>query len=257
MKRFLKIFGLVILVLLIVAVGAIGSAFVGRQAITDGFEINGIRIVKDGIVSVAVVPIAPGEVALIDAGIDKTGKAILAELSRRQLSPEAVKAILLTHGHPDHVAAIKLFPDAKVLALGPDVALVEGLVRAHGPLPRLMPAAPTDVKVAHAFMDGETYTLNQVPVRVFGVPGHTAGSAAYLIDGVLFLGDAGDATGDGTIKQAPWIFSDSQAQDRASLVRLDQILLKDGTDVKAIVFAHSGVLVNGLAPLTAFAQKNQ
>ena len=258
MKRFLKILGLVILVLLIVAIGAIGSAFIGRQAITDGFEINGIRIVKDGIVSVAVVPIAPGEVALIDAGNDKTGKAVLAELARRQLGPDAVKAILLTHGHPDHVAAIKVFPDAKVLALGPDVALVEGLVGAHGPLPRLMPVVPTDVKVAHAFMDGETYTLNQVPVRVFGVPGHTAGSAAYLIDGVLFLGDAADAASDGnTIRQSPWIFSDSQAQDRASLVRLDQTLLKDGSDVKAIVFAHSGVLVKGLAPLTEFAQKNK
>ena len=257
MKRFFKIFGLVILVLLIVAVATIASAFIGRQAITDGFEINGIRIVKDGIVSVSVVPIAPGEVALIDAGNDKTGKAILTELSRRQLGPDAVKFILLTHGHPDHTAAIKVFPSAQVLALGPDVALVEGLVGAHGPLARMMPVSPTDVKVAHAFMDGETYTLNQVPVRVFAVPGHTAGSAAYLIDGVLFLGDAADAASDGTVKQAPWIFSDSQAQDRASLVRLNQRLLQDGTDVKAIVFAHSGVLVKGLAPLTEFAQKNQ
>src|ERR1700693_1580071 len=110
MKRILKIVGLVILLLLIVAVGTIASAFIGRQAITDGFEINGIRIVKDGIVSVAVVPVGPGEVALIDAGNDKTGKAILAELSRQHLGPEAVKYILLTHGHPDHTAAIHVFP---------------------------------------------------------------------------------------------------------------------------------------------------
>ncbi len=102
------------------------------------------------------------------------------------------------------------------MALGPDVALVEGLAGAHSPLARLMPVAPTDAEPAHAFMDGETYTLNQVPVRVFGVPGHTAGSAAYLINGVLFLGDAGDVGSDGTIKQSPWIFSDSQAQDRRS-----------------------------------------
>src|ERR1700693_2680365 len=101
MKRLLKIVGLGIVLLLIVAVGAIGSAFIGRQAITDGYEINGIRIVKDGVVSVAVVPIAPGEVALVDAGNDKTGKAILTELARQQLGPDAVKAILITHGHPD------------------------------------------------------------------------------------------------------------------------------------------------------------
>jgi glyoxylase-like metal-dependent hydrolase (beta-lactamase superfamily II) len=257
MKRILKIAGLVIGLLVIVAVVTIASAFVGRQSITDGFEINGIRIVKDGIVSVAFVPIRTGEVALIDAGNDKSGKAILAELARRQLGSDAVKAILLTHGHPDHTAAILLFPGAQVMTLGPEVALVEGRAGAHGPLTRLMPVNPTGVNVSRVLQDGETVILGQVPVRVFEVPGHTAGSAAYLVNGVLFLGDAADATSDGTIKSAPWVFSDSQAQDRASLVHLDQRLIQDGSDVKAIAFAHSGVLVKGLAPLTAFAQQNQ
>ncbi len=257
MKRILKIVGLVIGLLVIFAVVTIASAFVGRQSITDGFEINGIHIVKDGIVSVAFVPIGTGQVALIDAGNDKSGKAILAELARRQLGRDAVKAILLTHGHPDHTAAILLFPSAQVMALGPEVALVEGRAGAHGPLTRLMPASPTGVKVTRVLQDGETVMLDQVPVRVFAVPGHTAGSAAYLVNGVLFLGDAADTTSDGIIKPAPWVFSDSQAQDRASLVHLDQRLLQDGSDVKAIAFAHSGVLVKGLAPLTAFAQQNQ
>ena len=170
MKRILKIVGLVIVLLLIVAVATIASAFVGRQSITDGFVINDIQIVKDGIVSVAIVPIGTGEVALIDAGNDKSGTSILDELSRRKLGPDAVKFILLTHGHPDHTAAIHVFPKAQVMALGPDVALIEGLVGAHGPLTRFMPVARTDVKVADAFMDGETFMLDQVPVRVFAVP---------------------------------------------------------------------------------------
>lgn len=257
MKRTLKILGIVIALLVIVAVGTVASAFVGRQSITDGLEINGIRIVKDGIVSVAFVPMGPGEVALIDAGNDKSGKAILAELARRQLGRDAVKAILLTHGHPDHTAAILLFPGAQVMALGTEVPLVEGRAGAHGPLTRFMPVSPTGVKVSRTLQDGDTVMLDQVPVRVFAVPGHTAGSAAYLVNGVLFLGDAADASSDGAIKPAPWIFSDSQAQDRTSLVHLDQRLIQEGDDVKAIAFAHSGGLVKGLAPLTAFAQQNQ
>ncbi len=40
MKRVLKIAGLVIVLLLIVAVATIGSAFIGRQAITDGFRLT-------------------------------------------------------------------------------------------------------------------------------------------------------------------------------------------------------------------------
>ena len=31
---------------------------------------------------------------------------------------------------------------------------------------------------------------------------------------VLFLGDAADASRDGVLKGAPWVFSDSQAEDR-------------------------------------------
>ena len=73
---------------------------------------------------------------------------------------------------------------------------------------------------------------------------------------VLFLGDAADASRDGALKGAPWVFSDSQAEDRASLVRLDRRRVQEGAVVKAIVFAHAGVLAEGLAPLTTFAQSN-
>ncbi len=252
----LKIVGLVFALLVIAVVALIAVTFMGRQSITDGFETNGVHIVKDGMVSVTVVPIAQGQVALIDAGNDKSGQAILAELSRRHLGPDAVTAILLTHGHPDHTAAIALFPKAQVMALDAEVALVEGRTAARGPVPRLFPARPTGVTVT-SLQDGTTVTLGEMQVGVFAVPGHTAGSAAYLMNGVLFLGDAADTNSDGEVKGAPWIFSDSQAQDRASLVSLDQRLLRDGVEVKAIVFAHSGVLTRGLAPLTAFAQKNQ
>ena len=241
MKRILKIVGLVVGVLVLGAVAVLAPAFLGRRAIIDGLEFNGIHIVKDGFVNVAVVPIGPHEVALIDAGNDKSGRAILAELSRRQLNPDAVTAILVTHGHPDHIGALALFPKAQVMALEPEVALVE-----RG-----------GAKVNRALKDGETVTLGQTPVRVFAVPGHTVGSAAYLVNGILFLGDAADVATDGKIKGSPWIFSASQAQDRASLVALNQRLVKDGAAVKAIAFAHSGVLSEGLTPLTAFADKNQ
>jgi len=257
MKRILTVIGVLILLLLLTAAVLIGSAFIGRQAITDGFEIDGIRIVKDGIVSIAVVPVNANEVALIDAGNDASGKAILAELSRRHLGPEAVTAILLTHGHPDHTAAIRLFGKAQVMALEPDVALVEGTAGAGGPLTRLMPVRPTGVKVTRALHDGDTVTLGQVAVHVFAVPGHTQGSAAYLVNGVLFLGDAADMYNDGAMKGSAWIFTDNQAQDRASLVRLDRRLVQEGADVKAIGFAHEGVVAKGLAPLDEFARRNQ
>jgi hydroxyacylglutathione hydrolase len=255
MKRILKIVGLIVL-LLVVGVGAlIAVTFMGRKAMVDGQEINGVRIVEDGMTSFAVVPIDERQVVLVDAGNDQAGQKVLAELTRRKLGPEAVSTILVTHGHPDHTAAIHLFPNAQVMALEPDVALVEGRAGSKGPVTRLFPVSPTGVTVNRALHGGDVVTVGATPIRVYAVPGHTAGSAAYLVNGVLLVGDAADVKSDGSLQGSPWIFSDSQAEDRASLARLEQQLVADGADVKAIVPAHSGA-VDGMAALTAFARAN-
>jgi glyoxylase-like metal-dependent hydrolase (beta-lactamase superfamily II) len=112
---------------------------------------------------------------------------------------------------------------------------------------------PTGITVTKTVADGETLMLGPHRVRVFAVPGHTEGSAAYLVDDVLFMGDAADTKSDGTVIGSPWVFSDSQPQDRASLIALDERLARDNVPVKIIAFAHSGLLANGRAPLDAFA----
>jgi len=58
------------------------------------------------------------------------------------------------------------------------------------------------------------------------------------VDDVLFMGDAADTKSDGTVIGSPWVFSDSQPQDRASLIALDQRLARDNVPVKIIAFAH-------------------
>src|SRR6185312_5681340 len=120
--------GLGALVLLVVgAFGAIiASAFAGNAPIVDGSEpVPGVRQVKDGFVSMFVLDAGEGQVALIDAGTDPEGKAILAELARRKLGPDAVKAIFLTHGHGDHLAAVHLFPKADVYGFGAESPLMD------------------------------------------------------------------------------------------------------------------------------------
>ncbi|MBF8301593.1 MAG: hypothetical protein HW394_1963, partial [Acidobacteria bacterium] len=180
-------------------------------------------------------------------------EAILGELLRRQMGPDAVVAILLTHGHPDHTGAIRRFPQAQVMALEAEVPLVEGLAGARGPLPRLFPVSPTGVRVTRVLRDGDVVTLGGSSIRVYAVPGHTAGSAAYFVGGVLLVGDSADVALDGSLQGSPWVFSDSQAENRVSLVRLEQRLVADGVKVTAIVPSHSGA-VDGLAPLTTFAR---
>jgi len=256
MKRVLTVAALVALILLVGVGALLAVTFMGRKPVVDGQEVDGIRVVEDGFSAFAVMPIGDGRVALVDAGEDQAGAAITRELVRRQLGPDAVVAILLTHGHPDHTGALRQFPKAQIMALEAEVPLLEGRAGARGPLPRLFPVSPTGVTVTRALRDGEVVTLGDVPVRVYAVPGHTAGSAAYVANGVLFVGDSADVASDGSLQGSPWIFSDSQSDNRASLVGLERRLAADGVHVSAIVPAHSGIAA-GVAPLTAFARRNE
>jgi hydroxyacylglutathione hydrolase len=255
LKRGLKIAAAVLLVLVAVPVAIIASAFIGTSAIQDGRELEGgVRLVKDGIVTIGVIDLGGGKVALVDAGNDGEGKAILAELKRRGLGPEAVTAVLLTHGHGDHLAGCHLFPAASIYALAGDVGLAEGREAGKSPIGKLVGARPTGVKITRALADGETVALGGTPpvsARVFAVPGHTAGSAAYLVNGALFLGDSAGSSKDGKILPAPWAFSDDPAQNRASLKALGERLRPSMAEVKELVPAHSGALL-GLGPLLAF-----
>ena len=111
---------------------------------------------------------------------------------------------------------------------------------------------PTGITVTRPLRDGEVVTLSGVQFRVFAVPGHTSGSAAYLANGVLYIGDSADKSTDGLLVGTPWILSENQAENRASLVRLEQQLTADHVEVTTIVPSHSAVM-EGLGRLSAFA----
>jgi len=256
MKRVLKIAGLVLLVFIVAIAAVLAVTFMGRQPIVDGQEFGEIRIVEDGFTAVGVIAINDRQVALVDTGQDAAGEVIKRELVRRQLQPESVAAILVTHGHQDHIGALGQFPQAQIMALEAEVPLVEGRAGAKGPVPRLFPVSPTGVTVNRVLHDGDVVMLDTFPVRVYAVPGHTAGSAAYLVNGALFIGDSADIASDGRMQGSPWIFSDSQSENREALVRLEQRLVSDGASVKVIIPAHSGT-ASGLAALTAFARGNE
>jgi glyoxylase-like metal-dependent hydrolase (beta-lactamase superfamily II) len=237
MKRVLKWMGLVVALLLILAGGVWYSAFGNNKPVTPGPLVEGVETVKDGFVNVFVLDAGQGKVALVDAGNDKSGEALLAALERRNLTPASVAAIFLTHGHPDHTAGCKLFPSAEVYAMEADVALVGDAA-----------------VVSHPLKDGEVVTVGDTRVEAFSVPGHTPGSAVYLAHGVLFFGDSAGASKTGEVMKAVRLFSKDSALNVASLKGLTARLAPRKAEIKALAFGHTGSL-SGFEPLLAFAAR--
>ena len=108
---------------------------------------------------------------------------------RKSLCGRRPAAILLTHGHFDHIGAVgdlmadgvRLLIHEKDAPLLSDPSLNASLSLLRRP--RTAPAATDTVK------EGDTRTLAGLDVQVLHTPGHTPGSVCYLIEGHLFTGD--------------------------------------------------------------------
>ncbi len=255
-KRVLIGIGVAVVVIVGTPIAALMITWAGDASLQDGAALGDHATqVKDGIVSIGVVDVGGGDLVLVDCGNDKDAKAIEAELQRRKLTDDAVKGIFITHGHPDHVAACNRFKKAERYAMADEVDMLEGRAKSHGPLTGLFPAKDTGVRVTHPLADGEKVTVGDAVVEAFALPGHTRGSAAYLIDGVLYFGDGASGSKDGKVTPPKYLFSDDQKQGIASLKALEKRLEPRADDIKVLEFAHTGALA-GFAPLRAFAQAN-
>jgi glyoxylase-like metal-dependent hydrolase (beta-lactamase superfamily II) len=240
----------VVIVVIAAAFGALMyTAFGDLNPIVDGQVVApGVSVLKDGFVQVGFFDLGAGEYGLVDCGNDKEAKAVLAELERRHATPDAVRAILLTHGHPDHTNGCARFGKATIYAPAVEEPLIAGLAHAKGSLTSLMPAHATGLGVGHAIHDRETLELGTQHVQVFFVPGHTSGSTAYLVGGALFTGDALGITKAHTLKQSPRFTSDDPDQNQASVRALGHALSAAQTPVSVLVPAHSGALPSTTIP---------
>lgn len=132
-----------------------------------------------------------GEMAIADPGAD--AETILAEAGA-----SAVRCILLTHGHPDHVGALEAVRQATGAPVGIHPA----------------DAAAFGVQADFPLADGMEIEVGQGRVRVAHAPGHTPGSVCLRLNGRVVVGDAIFSGGPGHT-----VTPEDLAQSLASLGR--------------------------------------
>jgi len=208
----------------------------------------GIRRLGEGLVNVYLLEEA-GAVTIIDAGAPGQWKELLAELAAMGRTIDDIRAVVLTHGHSDHIGfAERARRELRVPVSvhEADRALATGEVRptrdrvTKGPRPRPlallgflaysvrkgMLRIPSIQEVA-TYGDGATLDVPGAP-RVILVPGHTAGSAALHVPArdVVFVGDAFATRSSLTGARGPLTvpqFNADTLQALASLERLAEL----------------------------------
>lgn len=163
------------------------------------------------------------------------GKELNEELSRQGLT---VRAILLTHGHFDHILGAEALREAsgapiyasameKDLLLDPELNTSNQIGRS------------CRIKADHYLIDGESVTAAGITLKMILTPGHTEGSCCYFIS-------AEESGGDPILLSGDTLFEESVGRtdlptgdtyDLTESIRTKLYVLPDNT---AVYSGHTG-----------------
>lgn len=154
---------------------------------------------------------------LIDCGTAGSEKVIAKYMEALGRNVTELKAVFLTHAHPDHIggaAALQEISGCRFYASEKEKCWIEDidLQFRERPIPNFYTLVPQPVRVDEIVKDGDVIVPEEgIAVRTLETPGHSAGHVSYFFEGehVLFSGDAIPDT-----KDFP-IFTDEEKSEKS------------------------------------------
>lgn len=267
MKRILIAVALTISVLIVLGFVGMWAVKKGMSPLTDGVQLQGgrVTVVVDNTspmpVAAYLLKLNNGNLGLIDAGMDPEAKAICSAIHRMGRSEPDVKVIFLTHSHDDHTAGCQKFPDAQIYALKPSIqgnnqsSLSDWNRVQRAILRKNQDSAPPKNKAIQYLSDGQVFDFNGDKIEAFALPGHTYDSSAYLVFGVLFMGDSAAGQYNSRIGSAPPFVSVDRNLNQRELKKLAARLQNRKSEIDYLTFGHQGP-IKGLDSLLLWASSH-
>jgi glyoxylase-like metal-dependent hydrolase (beta-lactamase superfamily II) len=239
----------------------------GMSPLVDGVQLNDgkVTVVVDNTspmpVAAYLLKLNSGNLGLVDATMDPEAKAVCAAIHRMGRSESDVKVIFCTHSHDDHTAGCQRFPNATIYAMKPSSQGRGQSSMSHwNRIQKAMPGKnqnPVSPKIMNIqyLSDGQTLDFNGDKIEAFALPGHTYDSSAYLVFGILFMGDSASGQYNGRVGSAPPFVSVDRNLNQRELKKLAVHLQSRKSEIDYLAFGHQGP-IKGLDPLLFWASSH-
>jgi glyoxylase-like metal-dependent hydrolase (beta-lactamase superfamily II) len=189
-----------------------------------------------------------GSLTLVDAGLKRADKKVLAALAGLGKAPQDVQRLVVTHAHQDHaggLAGIQQATGGTVSAHDRDAVYLQrgkppqlDATRLSGRVMNRARGGFGKVEVGETFQDGELLPIGG-GLRVVHTPGHSPGHSSFLHEptGVLITGDAiFNVRG---LRYSPALFCTDIKLSRETADRLGEL------DYEIVAFTHGEQISSG------------
>jgi glyoxylase-like metal-dependent hydrolase (beta-lactamase superfamily II) len=196
---------------------------------------RGIHMIRDFDDTKMYLVIGSARALLVDAGL---GTGNLRGLVERMIGDRPLD-VVITHGHPDHIAAMGQFQDRYDVSMNHrDLPMVQGFVERLG--------YRIDLEQIDDLREGMVFDLGDRTLKVYEVPGHSAGHTVLFdeANGILL---ASDAVGSNrpTITDSLWMQFPGMAPIDDYLSSLQVFRSKVAGKIKEIHGGHNDVPFSG------------